>query len=514
MADSNDAALSELKYDAFVSYSHIDKDWVNGELLPPLRKNNIRVIVDDDFPWGRTIDENIANAIAQSRRTLVVLSKNWVDSDWSNFELALTGIKDPAARRHRILPILIDDCDPPARLRILTWGDFRHIEERPAQMERLLRAIRGGDDQAPDGGVVSAAPARRGLIALHDLMDTPEIRKAALEFRGAFSGMCLRIDPVVKYKSMHDLLHRLEFNCFNRMRNNLARFADPNDELGYPEMESCQAELKDLERQFEEVGAHEVFRAVNMRWISDIEKASTALQQALDAREAGLETQAPAMWLGPAQKSVDAIGRVLARRPREINSYLVEAARALRLRDLVTAMSRLHSKLGDLDADSDRAGEFCRGVEALGNLASRLERLILIHGLWQDIDVELQPVEAILADSIAKGDYSWWENLKELTASLRKAHATDVIPSQGEGTPESPERTEPAESRISSLQDSTGKMDEAIATGVEVGIRRSFGRFQRLAKTTFRGTDEDLKRQCDELPSLFSPLRTVEEVLR
>jgi hypothetical protein len=356
-------------------------------------------------------------------------------------------------------------------------------------MKRLLKAL-GGREPTNGAGVTSSGPARRALIALHELLKTPEMLSAAAEFRGAFDGMCARIDPVVRYKRMHDLLHQLEFDCYDRIRNNKTRFADPDDDFAYQEMTSCLSALESVARDLRNNVSDPAFEGVNGGWVTDLQRACDSFRTSIDNRDLAILTTV-----------TDTIGRILQRRPSQINSYLVEAARALRLNDLVTAMSRLHATLVKLDAESVRAEEFHRGVVALGDFAAKLDGLIRIHTIWQEIDFELHPIEAVLADSIAKGDFSWWRNLKDLTANLANVAAAPA---------EMPTCMSPPRE----LDEWRARLDGAIAEGVPKKIKDSFWRFQRLAKTTFRATDDTLKRQCDELPVMFSPLTTVEEVLR
>jgi hypothetical protein len=502
MAQPGDVPLSDYKYDVFISYSHADSIWVRDELLSTLEQGELRVIIDTEFDIGKKIDDNIANAIKDSRHTVVVLTRNWVDSAWSNFELALVGVRDPASHKETVLPILLSDCDIPARLSIVTYGDFRTPENRPHEMKRLLKAL-GGRENGTGGGVVNSGPARRALIALHELLKAPEIRSAASEFRGAFGGMCARIDPVVRYKRMHDLLHQLEFDCYDRIRNNSARFADPEDDFAYQEMTNCLSALESVAQGLQESVSAPVFEGVSTGWVSEVTRACDSFRAAIDNRDPEI-----------LKRVTDTIGRVLQRRPSQINSYLVEAARALRLSDLVTAMTRLHATIVTLDAESVRAEEFRRGIVALSDLSVKLDGLIRIHTIWQEIDFELHPIEAVLADSIARGDFSWWQNLKDLTANLQKVHSQTAANADSPPVSSAPAEIPSYMSPPRELDEWRARLDCAIAEGAPKRIKDTFWRFQRLAKTTFRSTDDALKRQCDELPEFFSPLATVEEVLR
>ncbi|KAJ8306682.1 hypothetical protein KUTeg_015723 [Tegillarca granosa] len=75
-------------FDVFISYSREDWDWVKNTLLPNLSCEGYRVCVDfKDFVPGTEISENILNSIYKSKKTIVVLSKNFLNSVWGQFEL-------------------------------------------------------------------------------------------------------------------------------------------------------------------------------------------------------------------------------------------------------------------------------------------------------------------------------------------------------------------------------------------------------------------------------------------
>jgi hypothetical protein len=79
-------------YDAFVSYNHIDKDFVWQHLLPMLEDGagscgRMRLCVHErDFRVGCTIMENIVHGLESSRACIVVLSKEYARSEWCCFE--------------------------------------------------------------------------------------------------------------------------------------------------------------------------------------------------------------------------------------------------------------------------------------------------------------------------------------------------------------------------------------------------------------------------------------------
>ncbi|NXE59110.1 TLR21 protein, partial [Calcarius ornatus] len=77
-------------YDAFVSYSENDSEWVENTMVreleqacPPFRL----CLHKRDFVPGKWIVDNIIDSIEKSRKTLFVLSEHFVQSEWCKYEL-------------------------------------------------------------------------------------------------------------------------------------------------------------------------------------------------------------------------------------------------------------------------------------------------------------------------------------------------------------------------------------------------------------------------------------------
>jgi tetratricopeptide (TPR) repeat protein len=137
------SSLPDHKYDVFISYSHADRGWVWGELLPRLEESELKVIIDDrDFEIGVPRLTNIERAVDDSRHTLIVLTPDWIESQWTEFESLLAGAADPAGRRRRLVPIVLKPCNLPSRISMLTYADFMRPEGREAQMGRLVKSLR------------------------------------------------------------------------------------------------------------------------------------------------------------------------------------------------------------------------------------------------------------------------------------------------------------------------------------------------------------------------------------
>ena len=104
-------------YDVFVSYSHKDEQWVNEELLPRLLSFKISVCIDrTHFIEGQPVDSELHRLVRMSRQSLLVLTSNWVASNFTDYELQLMLTTESGEDYERFLPLRIDQCEIPRTL--------------------------------------------------------------------------------------------------------------------------------------------------------------------------------------------------------------------------------------------------------------------------------------------------------------------------------------------------------------------------------------------------------------
>ncbi|KAG8222348.1 hypothetical protein J437_LFUL001335, partial [Ladona fulva] len=87
---------SECIYDAFVSYSGHDRNWVLRVLQPYLEEGEDKYqlcLHDRNFTLGGIISQNIIESIEKSRKTILILSKGFVDSQWCRWEMEMANHK-------------------------------------------------------------------------------------------------------------------------------------------------------------------------------------------------------------------------------------------------------------------------------------------------------------------------------------------------------------------------------------------------------------------------------------
>ncbi|XP_032437863.1 toll-like receptor 2 type-1 [Xiphophorus hellerii] len=156
-----------LSFDAFVSYSEEDASWVENFLVPEMEEPSdsesptsplTLCLHKRDFLPGHWIMDNIMSAIERSRRTVFVLSENFVQSDWCRYELDFSHFWLFEAGGDAAILILLEPLskdDVPKRfckLRKLmsstTYLEWPQDEERRPEFWRSLRnALRGDNEQ-------------------------------------------------------------------------------------------------------------------------------------------------------------------------------------------------------------------------------------------------------------------------------------------------------------------------------------------------------------------------------
>jgi tetratricopeptide (TPR) repeat protein len=126
----------------FISYSHEDKEWVKDWLVPGLEKGGLQVHIDyRDFEIGVPVLENLGQAVETCDQTLLVISKNWLNSQWANLEALMQQTGDPIGIKRRTLPLMLEKCSLPPWLEIFTHADFTDPAHRETELTRLITQL-------------------------------------------------------------------------------------------------------------------------------------------------------------------------------------------------------------------------------------------------------------------------------------------------------------------------------------------------------------------------------------
>lgn len=131
-----------IEFDVFISYSSQDKAWVRGELLTRLEQAGLRALIDyRDFTRGAPSIAEMERGVVQCRKTLLVLTPNYLASEWCEIEGIMLQALSPANRDLRLIPLLKADCQKPLRIGALTHIDFTEGADEDLAWRQLLTAL-------------------------------------------------------------------------------------------------------------------------------------------------------------------------------------------------------------------------------------------------------------------------------------------------------------------------------------------------------------------------------------
>ena len=146
----------ERLFDAFVSYSERDKAFVQHVLAPKLEHGEppYRLALHyRDFAHSAYLADTIVEAVESSRRTIMVLSRNFIENEWCRFQFKSAHHEVLKDRQKRLIVILLGDVpqrdlDPDLRLYLKTntcisWDDKLFWDKLRFAMPDVKNNMRG-----------------------------------------------------------------------------------------------------------------------------------------------------------------------------------------------------------------------------------------------------------------------------------------------------------------------------------------------------------------------------------
>jgi hypothetical protein len=430
-----------------------------------------------DYAPGVPSLTNMERAVAASRHTLLVLTPAWVASQWTELESSL----GYALRTQHTLPILREPCNLPPRFKILTYVDLTTSAELPREFGKLVDAIRGvsplgGGDSAPTVSIGATPPppastsgnatlVGKGLEALVDLMQRAEVQAKVAEYRASFETAYGQISILSDYKQLHDLLHTLQFRCYEPLA---AQMRLPDDGTLFISVSPYVSLVPDTVEQLKEVVARGRVAEQENVWIRTLDQTGQLFEQAADTENAD-------------QLKVVArrLGDILGQCPARINTRLNAAAGALRVTTLIKTFDWLRNYLVQHGVDPAKVQLVADVVPMLNNLDSELGAVTAAHDRWQLLEEGLRRVEAALAAGTDTLELEWSFPVLKEQAEVLYANNT--------------------ERWAVTLSESAVKLEAALGSQNPAQMRSAFASFRTVAGLRFHRVDKELKALCEEL---------------
>lgn len=129
--------------DFFISYTGADREWAEWAASTLEEAGYSTVLQAWDFDVGAHFVNEMHIAMQYSERTIGILSRVYVESEFGQAEWQEAWRADPSGTERKLLMFRIEDCPRPGLLEQLVTEDLFGISEEKART-RLLAAVRRG----------------------------------------------------------------------------------------------------------------------------------------------------------------------------------------------------------------------------------------------------------------------------------------------------------------------------------------------------------------------------------
>ena len=145
--------------DFFISYNHGDAQWATWIAHTLEAEQYTTVLQAWDFRPGSNFVLEMQQAAERSDRTIIVLSPNFLGSQFTPPEWANALARDPQGLERRLVPVLVEQCGIPGLLRQIVYIDLVDCDETEA-VQRLLAGVQPGRNKPVARPTFPGAPVR------------------------------------------------------------------------------------------------------------------------------------------------------------------------------------------------------------------------------------------------------------------------------------------------------------------------------------------------------------------
>ena len=131
----------------FISYSSKDFSWVSENLISLLEKHSIPYSIHiRDFELGRPIVQNMADSVYNSRQVVIVLSNNYLASNFCREELNMALQRGVDTGDSAVVLVAMDKLKKkrlPSALRDKNLLDFERHKKKQDWEQKLVKIVHG-----------------------------------------------------------------------------------------------------------------------------------------------------------------------------------------------------------------------------------------------------------------------------------------------------------------------------------------------------------------------------------
>jgi hypothetical protein len=321
----------------------------------------------------------------------------------------------------------------------------------------------------------------------------PEAKCALVEFRSVLQSIQYWITLLDCYKNLHDCLHGILLRPFVALLASVRAVADDDwQQLAslreyQDQVRSAVTVAQAVEQRLPDEG-ESVQKAIESKWIAELDEAANIYGQALNNRNAAA-----------AKVAVIKISIVLKDQSPRLNTLIVASANKLPLDTLRTVLTKV---VGDEPA---RSPEIAKAIAALSNLKNALRSRVAEHDLWQEVEKGIWYLDQLFSQSAdpVEDFTAFWPEVRTASRTL-----ANLSPSM--------DWSRALLEYSAQVDDELLRYDAAKAAAKDGSRPKSmlgivFAAFRSEARMRFFKVDQLLKQDCSLLIRIGAP---VDQILR
>src|SRR5512132_3186167 len=134
--------------DFFISYTAVNRPWAEWIAVQLEAAGYTTVLQAWDFRPGSDFLHEMQQATTSAGRTIAVLSPAYFGSRFGEAEWRAAFVKDPTGELGLLVPVRVQECEPPGLLASRAYIDLVDLDE-PAAAARLRAGIQQGRARPP-----------------------------------------------------------------------------------------------------------------------------------------------------------------------------------------------------------------------------------------------------------------------------------------------------------------------------------------------------------------------------
>jgi tetratricopeptide (TPR) repeat protein len=181
--------------DFFISYTQADRAWAEWIAWVLEEAGYEATIQTWDFRPGNNFASEMHKAAGEAERTLIVLSPDYLKSEFGQAEWNAAFVQDPTGALRKLLPVRVREVKPGGLLKAIVSVDIFGLDEKTAESTLLTAAVggRGKPKERPifPGKLRARFPGDLGAVPENDIPDPsplPEGSRMPLSLNPLFVG--------------------------------------------------------------------------------------------------------------------------------------------------------------------------------------------------------------------------------------------------------------------------------------------------------------------------------------